>query len=56
MDKIMEEFNTFFEGDATAGIVNGKLHITIGSRTLVISLPAIVGAQATGIKAQSYSP
>ena len=51
MDNLIARFNSFFEGDAEAKIVNGKLHITIGSRTLVISLPAIVGEQATGIRA-----
>jgi hypothetical protein len=42
MNSLIDRFNSFFEGDAEAKIINGKLHVTIGSRTLVISLPAIV--------------
>ena len=48
MDKALNEFNEFFEGDAKAEIVDGRLNITIGSRTLVIRLPSVIGVQAKG--------
>ncbi len=41
----LEEFNSFFKGTAEAQI-NGnsnRLEITIGSRTLLVSLPEVVG-------------
>jgi hypothetical protein len=36
---LIKEFNEFFGGLAVAVIVNGRLEITIGSRTAVFSLP-----------------
>jgi hypothetical protein len=44
----LDESNTFFDGDACAGIIGDKIEITTGSQTLVISLSEIVGFQATG--------
>lgn len=49
MDKLLNEFNLFFKGDARAEIVDGRLEITIGYRTLVIRLPAVIGVQAKGL-------
>lgn len=47
---LVEEFNLFFKGTAEA-IINGnsnRLEITIGSQTLLISLPKVVGTESTG--------
>ena len=53
MNNLLDQFNSFFKGSAKA-VVNGKrLEITIGSQTLIISLPDIVGAQSKG---KSYTP
>ncbi len=46
MNKIIKEFNETFERDAKITILNNKLVISIASRTMVISLPVIVGLQA----------
>jgi len=48
MQNIIDEFNHYFEGDAKAEIIKGQLEITIGSVTMVISLPGCVGVKATG--------
>lgn len=45
---IIDEFNRFFKGEAHIEVINNQLEITIGSQTLVVSLPAIVGIQARG--------
>ena len=45
---LAEEFNKFFEGDAEIIIADNKMEITVGSRTLVISLPRVISARATG--------
>lgn len=50
---LLEEFNSFFEGDAEIIITDSKMEITVGSRTLVISLPGVISARATGL---SQSP
>jgi len=47
-NNILHTFNSFFGGAAKAEIKGNRLEITIGSRTLLISLPEIVGAQSTG--------
>ena len=46
-DKIIEIFNSFFQGDAEAKIVDDRLEITIDTRTLILSLPAEVGGYST---------
>ena len=46
MEDLINEFNEFFKGRASIIIVGDQLEITIGSQTLIISLPKIVGAQA----------
>jgi len=48
MESLLDEFNTFFKGSAQAKIIGNRLEITIGSQTLIISLPGIVGGQSTG--------
>lgn len=46
---LIEEFNKFFAGSAEAKISKGRLEITIGSQTLIIALPEIIGGQSTGL-------
>jgi hypothetical protein len=48
-EDLLVEFNRFFEGSAEVVIVGNRLEITIGSQTLVIALPQIVGFQAKGL-------
>ena len=50
---LQEEFNRFFEGSAEATIKGNRLEITIGSQTLLISLPEIIGGQSMGQSQQS---
>jgi len=48
---LLEEFNSFFRGTAEA-IINGnanRLEITIGSRTLMVSLPEVMGGQSNSM-------
>lgn len=45
---LLEDFNLFFKGSATAVINGNRLEITIGCQTLVISLPEVIGGQAKG--------
>jgi len=47
LEKILTIFNSFFQGDAEAKIVDDRLEITIDSRTLILSLPAEVGGYST---------
>jgi len=44
---LLEEFNSFFKGSAEAIINGNRLEITIGSQTLIISLPEVIGGQST---------
>lgn len=47
--EFIDEFNKFFEGDASLEISNGELKIQILSRTIVVKpLVAIIGIQSTG--------
>lgn len=55
IEYLIDEFNHFFEEDAKATIDKGRLEVTIGSRTMLISLPQIVGVQAVGEKAKDLS-
>lgn len=48
MKELLRQFNLFFDGTAKAQIKGDRLEITIGSQTLIISLPEIVGGQSTG--------
>ncbi len=45
---LLDEFNSFFKGSAEAVIIGNRLEITIGSQTLLISLPEVTGGQSTG--------
>ena len=44
--KLLESFNAFFKGNATAQINGTRLEITIGTQTLVVSLPEVIGGQS----------
>lgn len=46
LSDLLVEFNLFFEGSAEAKISGDRLEITIGSQTMLISLPKVIGAQA----------
>ncbi len=55
MESFLEGFNSFFRGTAEA-IINGnsnRLEITIGSRTLLILLPEVIGGDSMGQSQQS---
>jgi len=45
METLLKESNSFFKGLAKTAIVNGRLEITIGSRTTVFSLPKFDGGR-----------
>ena len=47
-DNLLDTFNSFFEGDAEIIITDNKMEITVGSRTIVISLPTVVSCKAMG--------
>ena len=46
MENIIDQFNAFFDKDASVVIKNNKLKITIDTRTLTIELPTVVGAES----------
>ena len=46
MQGIIDEFNRFFEGSAEIEIKDESLMITIGTQTMIIQLPSVVGMQA----------
>jgi len=48
MIELLNRFNSFFKGSAEAKIIKGRLEITIGSQTLIISLPQIIGGCGEG--------
>lgn len=50
MQEIVDKFNSLFEGDARAEIKNNDLKITVGSQTLIIQLPSVVGENVCGDK------
>lgn len=39
MKKLIDDFNKFFKGNANIIIKNDELEITVGTLTMVISLP-----------------
>jgi hypothetical protein len=43
--ELIAAFNRFFEGTASAEIVDNCVHITVGTQTLIVSLPTVVGGQ-----------
>jgi hypothetical protein len=47
LEKIITTVNSFFQGKAEAKIVGYRLEINIGSQTLIISLPDVIGGQST---------
>jgi hypothetical protein len=46
MQHIIEEFNSFFEGNAKIELIENNIEITIGSRTLTIQLPCVIGVKS----------
>ena len=48
LEKILITFNSFFEGKTEAKIVGGRLEITIGSQTSIISLSGVIKGQSRG--------
>lgn len=42
MQKLIDEFNSFFKGSAKAKINEERLEITIGTQTMEIALPSVV--------------
>ncbi len=50
---LLVEFNSFFKGDAEVIIANNTVEITVGSRTLIVSLPTVVGVDSMGQSQQS---
>lgn len=55
MKDLMDEFNKFFGENAKAQIKNDCLEITIGSQTLIIQLPSIVGGQGVSYDRQVHT-
>ena len=45
---LVDRFNSFFEGSAKIEINGSNLEIAIGSQTLIISLPEIIGVDSRG--------
>ena len=45
---LLEKFNSFFKGSAKVVINGTRLEVTINNATLIISLPEVVGSNATG--------
>ena len=43
MQDLIKKFNEYFKGTANIEIINNRLHIKIGYRTLIVELPSIVG-------------
>lgn len=47
---VIDVFNDHFKGDAKIEIKSKTLSITVGSRSIEIALPAIIGASCVGPK------
>ena len=47
-DNFLDIFNSFFGGTAEITINGDELKITIGSQTLTVSLPQVIGTESTG--------
>ena len=45
---LIEEFNSFFKGRARIAIYGDELKITIGSQTLTVSVPQVIGTESMG--------
>jgi len=48
MQRIIDEFNLFFEGTAKAKLEGDTLKITIGSQTLTIQISSLIGLSSKG--------
>jgi len=48
MKEIIDKFNETFSGDAHASLENNTLEITVGTKTMTIELPSVVGVKSTG--------
>ena len=48
MEKLIKQFNIFFDGTAKREIKDNELHITIGAKTLFLSLPEVNGGCSKG--------
>lgn len=46
---LVEEFNSFFSGVAEVVVNEDRVEITIGTATLIISLPVVIGTQSTEV-------
>ena len=46
MQGLIDEFNEHFDGDAEITVEGKNLLVTVGSRTMVIRLPGVIGFQA----------
>ncbi len=53
MENLLDKFNSFFKGTASLVIKDDELKITIGSQTLTVSLPQIIGTESKGQSQQS---
>jgi alanine-alpha-ketoisovalerate/valine-pyruvate aminotransferase len=45
MNKLIEELNEFFRNEAKIILVDDNIEITVGSKTVILSLPEIVGGR-----------
>ena len=45
MERLISEFNAFFAGKAEIMVNSDRLQITIDSKTMIISLPEVIGGQ-----------
>lgn len=52
-DGLLSEFNRFFEGRAEAVVKDGRLEVTVGPRTLALTLPTVAGGWSTGSSSPS---
>ena len=48
LKNFIKEFNLTFHGEAKAYINKDKLYIAVGSKTLMIRLPYVIGAMGEG--------
>ncbi len=53
MKSLLDRFNSFFTGSAEIKINGNRLEITIGTQTLIVSLPEIIGGDSMGRSRQS---
>ncbi len=53
LEDLIREFNKFFNGNASLVINGDELKITIGSQTLTVLLPQVIGTESKGQSQQS---